>query len=183
MAVLPFLNLSADPDNEYFVDGITEDVIIHLSKVRSLDVISRASVMPFKHRTQGVREIAATLNAGSVLDGSVRRVGNRVRIVTQLIDAATEQHLWGETYDRELTDIFAIQTDVALHIAAALRAELTPDEKTRIAHEPTADMQAYQLYQQGRHCFLRYTGEGMSQGIKFLEEAIASDPKFALAPS
>jgi serine/threonine-protein kinase len=181
VAVLPFLNLSPDPDNEYFVDGITEDVIIHLSKVRTLDVISRSSVMPFKRRTQGLREIAATLNAGSVLDGSVRRAGNRVRIVAQLIDAATEQHLWGETYDRELTDIFAIQTDVALQIVAALRAELTPDERTRLAQEPTADLHAYQLYLQGRHCFVRFTAEGLTQGIRFLEEALVSDPGFALA--
>ena len=181
VAVLPFRNLSPDPDNEYFVDGITEDVIIQLSKLRTLDVISRASVMSYKSRTQSVREIAAALNVGSLVDGSVRRVGNRVRIVAQLIDARTEQHLWGETYDRELTDIFAIQTDVALHIAEALRAELTPDERTRLAQEPTADMQAYQLYLRGRHCFLRYTQEGMMQGIKYYREAIASDPRFAPA--
>ena len=181
VAVLPFVNLSADPENEYFADGMTEDVIIHLSKLRTLDVISRASVMPFKSRGQSVREMAAALNAGSLLDGSVRRAGNRVRITAQLIDAATEQHLWGETYDRELTDIFAIQTDVALQIAAALRAELTPDERVRIEHKPTTDMHAYELYLQGRHCLVRFTTEGLKQGIRLCEEAVASDPRFALA--
>ena len=181
VAVLPFLNLSADPENEYFADGITEDVIAHLSKVRTLDVISRASVMPFKKREQSLRDIAATLNAGTLLDGSVRRAGNRVRIVAQLIDAETGQHLWTETYDRELTDIFAIQTDVALHIAAALRAELSAEEQSRIRQKPASDLQAYQLYLQGRHCVLRFTQEGMRQGIHYFERAIAVDPRYALA--
>jgi TolB-like protein len=137
VAVLPFLNLSTDPENEFFTDGITEDVIAQLSKIRSLKVISRTSVMPFKQREQSLREIGATLQVGTLLEGSVRRAGDRVRIVAQLIDAATDRHVWAETYDRQLTDIFAIQTDVSLHIAAALRAELSPDERTRIRREPT----------------------------------------------
>ena len=139
VAVLPFVNLSADPDNDYFADGITEDVIAHLAKVRSLKVISRTSVMAFKKREKGLREIAAALGVGTIVDGSVRRAGNRVRIVAQLIDAATDEHLWAETYDRDLTDIFAIQTDVALKIAAALQAELSPNERARIGRPPTAD--------------------------------------------
>ncbi len=181
VAVLPFVNLSTDPENEYFADGMTEDVIIHLSKLKTLDVIARASVMPFKSRTQGIREIAAALNAGALLDGSVRRAGNRVRISAQLIDAATGQHLWGETYDRDLTDIFAIQTDVALQIAAALQAELTVDERNRIEQQPTTDLLAYQLYVQGRHSIARFTTDGMTQGIRLFEAAIAQDPRFALA--
>ena len=181
VAVLPFVNLSTDPENEYFADGMTEDVILHLSKLKTLDVIARASVMPFKVRKQGIREIAAALNAGALLDGSVRRAGNRVRIVAQLIDAATEEHLWGETYDRELTDIFAIQTDVALQIAAALQAELTVDERSRIEQPPTTDLHAYQLYVQGRHSLERFTTDGMTRGIRLFEAAIAHDPRFALA--
>jgi serine/threonine-protein kinase len=181
VAVLPFLNLSADPENEYFADGITEDVIAQLSKVRALKVISRTSVMRFKKRDQGLREIAAQLAVATLLEGSVRRVGDRVRIVAQLIDAETDQHLWAETYDRQLTDIFVIQADVALHIAAALKAELSPDEKTRIHKEPTSDLQAYQLYLQGRHCFIRFTQEGMRKGIEYFEQAIARDPSYALA--
>src|SRR5205823_12267470 len=132
VAVLPFLNLSADPENEYFADGITEDVIAHLSKIRALKVISRTSVMAFKQREQSLKEIGARLEAATLLEGSVRRVGDRVRIVAQLIDAQADRHLWAETYDRQLTDVFAIQTDVALHIADALKAELTVDEQTRI---------------------------------------------------
>jgi TolB-like protein len=179
--VLPFRNLSADPENEYFADGITEDVIAQLSKVPSLRVISRSSVMKFKSRDAGLREIAGQLGASVVLDGSVRRAGQRVRIVAQLIDAATDQHLWAETYDRELTDIFAIQSDVALQIATALQAGLTADERSRMGKPPTDDLDAYQLYLQGRHCVVRFTTEGMKQGIGFFDRAIERDPDFVLA--
>jgi serine/threonine-protein kinase len=181
VAVLPFVNLSPDPENEYFADGITEDVIAHLAKIRALKVISRTSVMPFKKRTQSLREIGATLEVGTLLEGSVRRVGDRVRIVAQLIDAPSDQHLWAETYDRRLTDIFAIQTDVALRIAAALQAELSHDEQARIRKEPTRDIQAYQLYLQGRYCMIQYTGEGMRRSIDHYEAAIERDPTYALA--
>src|SRR3989441_783421 len=181
VAVLPFVNLSADPENEYFADGITEDVIAQLSKIRALEVISRTSVMPFKKRQEGLRAIAAKLDVATLLEGSVRRAGDRVRIVAQLIDADTDQHLWAETYDRQLTDVFAIQTDVALHIASALNAELSPDEKSRLHKEPTSDLQAYQLYLQGRHCYTRYTEEGTRKGLEYFEQAIAKDPEYALA--
>ncbi len=116
-----------------------------------------------------------------MLDGSVRRAGQRVRIVAQLIDAATDQHLWAETYDRELTDIFAIQSDVALQIATALDAGLTADERSRMGKPPTDDLDAYQLYLQGRHCVVRFTTEGMKKGIGFYDRAIGRDPDFALA--
>jgi eukaryotic-like serine/threonine-protein kinase len=181
VAVLPFLSLSSDPDNEFFADGITEDVIAHLSKVRALDVISRASVMPFKKRERSIREMAAVLRAGTLLDGSVRRAANRVRVVAQLIDAETERQLWTETYDRELTDIFAIQTDVALHIASALRAELSPEEQSRIREPSASDLQAYELYLQGRHSLQRFTEEGLLQAVRLFERAIAKDPRYALA--
>ncbi|HEU4722130.1 MAG TPA: serine/threonine-protein kinase, partial [Gemmatimonadaceae bacterium] len=150
VAVLPFRNLSADPENEYFADGITEDVIAHLAKIRALTVISRGSVMPFKQRTASMRDISTTLGATALLDGSVRRAGDRVRIVAQLIDGESDRHLWAETYDRKLDDIFAIQTDVALHIADALEAELSGEEQTRVRKEPTHDLQAYQLFLHGR---------------------------------
>ncbi len=181
VAVLPFLNLSADPENEYFADGITEDVIAQLSKIGTLQVISRTSVMQFKQRQHSMREIATRLQVATLLEGSVRCAGDRIRIVAQLIDARTDQHLWAETYDRQLTDIFAIQSDVALHIAAALEAELSPDERTRIAREPTRDVQAYQLYLQGRHCLIRFTPDGMRQGIGYFEQAVARDPDLAPA--
>jgi len=181
VAVLPFLNLSADPENEYFADGITEDIIAGLSKIRALKVISRASVMRYKSREQSLREIAAKLETTALVDGSVRRIGDRVRIVAELIDAENDRHLWAETYDRQLTDVFAIQTDVALRIADALRAELSVDERTRIRNEPTHDLQAYQLYLQGRHCLVRYTAEGMRKAIWYFEKAIELDRRYALA--
>jgi serine/threonine protein kinase/tetratricopeptide (TPR) repeat protein len=181
VAVLPFANLSADPENEFFADGITEDVIAQLSKIRGLRVISRTSVMPFKGRTQSLREIGAALAVTTVLEGSVRRAGDRVRIVAQLVDVHTDQHLWAETYDRRLTDIFVIQTDVALHIAAALRAELSRDERSRIRKEPTTDFEAYQLFLRGRQWFTRFTAEGFRTSVDFFRRAIARDPTYALA--
>jgi serine/threonine protein kinase/Flp pilus assembly protein TadD len=181
VAVLPFLNLSADPENEYFADGITEDVIAHLSKIRALRVISRTSVMPFKSRERSLKEIGATLGATALLEGSLRRSGERVRVVAQLIDAETDQHLWAETYDRQMTDIFSIQTDVALHIATALKAELTRDEQTRVRREPTNDVRAYQLYLQGRQWLIQWTPDALAHAIDYFGRAIARDPSFALA--
>jgi serine/threonine protein kinase/tetratricopeptide (TPR) repeat protein len=181
IAVLPFRNLSLDPENEFFADGITEDVIAQLSKIRSLRVISRGSAMRFKTREQSLREIGVALDVGTLLEGSVRRAGSRVRIVAQLIDAEADRPLWAETYDRELTDIFAIQSDVALQIAAALEAELSPEERRRIRKEPTEDVAAYQLYLLGNHCLSRWTQEGVERGLKHLEQALARDPDYALA--
>jgi eukaryotic-like serine/threonine-protein kinase len=181
VAVLPFLSLSTHPDNEFFADGITEDVIAQLSKIRSLRVISRGSVMGFKTREHDLRQIGATLDVETLLEGSVRRAGDRVRIVAQLVDAATSQHLWAETYDRGLTDIFAIQTDVALQIAAALKAELSRDERTRLHREPTADLNAYRLYLQGRHSYTRYSEASIQKGIDYFQQAIAADADYALA--
>ena len=181
VAVLPFVNLSADPENEYFADGITEDVIAHLSKIRSLSVISRTSVMPFKRRQHALHEIGARLGATTLLDGSVRHAGDRVRIVASLVDVATSRDLWSETYDRQLTDIFAIQTDVALHIASALQAELTREEQHRVGKEPTKNVHAYRLFQHGRQSHIQYTPGSMRRAVELFERAIALDPGFALA--
>jgi serine/threonine protein kinase/Tfp pilus assembly protein PilF len=181
IAVLPFVNLSTDPENEYFADGITEDVIAHLSKMRALKVISRTSVMPFKKSAESLKQIGAKLGATTLLEGSVRRSGDRVRIVAQLIDADADRYLWSDTYDRQLTDIFEIQTDVALQIAAALQAELTVDEHARLRKEPTSNVEAYKLFLQGRHWYVSYTTAGMHQAISYFERAIALDPNYALA--
>ncbi len=181
VAVLPFVNMSADPENEFFADGITEDVIAHLAKIRTLRVTSRTSVMTFKRREKSLREIGEALGVGALVEGSVRHSGNRVRIVAQLVDPRSDEHLWAESYDRELDDIFAIQTDVALQIASALRAELTVEERARIAARPTRDLEAYQLYLQGRHQLVRFTREGVVESIAFFERAVARDPSFALA--
>ncbi|MDB4909825.1 MAG: hypothetical protein JWO39_648 [Gemmatimonadetes bacterium] len=181
IAVLPFVNLSTDPENEYFADGITEDVIAHLSKMRALRVISRTSVMPFKKSLESLKQIGGKLGATTILEGSVRRSGDRVRIVAQIIDAESDRYLWSDTYDRQLTDIFEIQTDVALQIAAALKAELTVDEHARLRKEPTSNVEAYKLYLQGRHWYVTYTTHGMEQAIAYFERAIAIDPSYALA--
>ena len=151
IAVLPFVNMSADPDNEFFSAGMTEDIIAQLAKLRDLKVISRTSVIQFKNRDATLPTIAQQLGVKTILEGSVRRANDRVRIVAQLIDAETDRHLWAETYDRDLDDVFAIQSDVAVHIAEALRAELSADEKTRIAKRPTSNLDAYTLYLKGRH--------------------------------
>jgi serine/threonine-protein kinase len=181
VAVLPFLSLSPNPDDELFADGITEDVIAQLSKIRTMTVISRGSAMQFRQRDRDLRTIGATLRVGALLHGSVRRAGERVRIVAQLVDAANEQQLWADTYDRQLTDIFQIQSDVALQIASALKAELSPAERTRIRREPTANMHAYQFYLLGRNSTNRYSDEGLERGIRYFESALAADPGFALA--
>jgi serine/threonine-protein kinase len=180
VAVLPFRNLSSDPANEFFADGVTEDVIAQLCKIRSLKVISRASAMRFKNRERSLGEIGAMLGVATLLEGSVRRVGDQVRIVAELVDAEGEQQLWAETYDRQLTDIFAIQTDVALKITTALQAELLPEERVRIRHGPTTDIHAYQSYLQGRLYYSRYTEDSIQKGIKYYQQAIAADPNYAL---
>lgn len=181
IAVLPFANLSRGPESEYFADGITDDVIAQLSKIRALKVIARASVRPFKIGQRNLREIGTTLGATTVLEGSVRYSGNRVRVVAKLVNVQTDQHLWAETYDRQLTDIFAIQTDLALQIAAALQAELSRDERSRLTRNPTTDIRAYQLYLRGRECYIKFTSDSTQRAIEFFDRAIARDPAFALA--
>ena len=181
VAVLPFRNLSADPEYEYFADGITEDVISNLSKIGALKVISRTSVIHFKDRQHTIKEIGAALGATVVLDGSVRRATDRVRIVAQLLDAASDRHLWSETYDRDMADIFSIQSEVALQIASALEAKLTVDERTRVHRKPTADLQAYHIFLQGRQWYGQYTSKAMLGAIELFDRALARDPSFALA--
>ncbi|MCH7717553.1 MAG: protein kinase, partial [Gemmatimonadetes bacterium] len=181
IAVLPFTNMSADPENEYFSDGITEDLIAQISKIRGLKVISRTSTMRYKGRDQTVRQIAEELGVSTILEGSVRRAGNRVRIVAQLIDAHTDEHLWAETYDRELTDVFAIQSDVALEVATALETALSPAERERVEKRPTANMEAYDLYLLGRHQANRRTDEGLRRAIEYFERALEKDSNYAAA--
>ncbi len=181
VAVLPFENMSADPENEYFVDGITEDIIAQLSKIRGLKTIARSSVMRYKKRHQTVAEIAADLGASHVVEGSVRRAASRLRIVAQLIDATADEQLWTETYDRELKDIFSIQTEVAEHIAETLKTRLSSTDKSRLAKKPTEDMEAYNLYLLGRHHYGKVTGADFAKAIDYYRRAIARDPSFARA--
>lgn len=179
VAVLPFENLSADVENEYFSDGMTEDVIARLSRIRGLKVISRTSVMRYKRTTTPLSEIARDLGVESVVVGSVRRAGNRLRIVAQLIDARTEQHLWAEKFDRELADVFAIQNEIAEEIASVLRSTLSPVERAYLEHRPTSDLEAYNLYLLGRYHYHRLTGPDFTRSVEYLEAAVRRDPDFA----
>ncbi len=181
IAVMPFRSINADTEAECFADGMAEDVIAHLAKLHTLDVIARASVAPYRTRTLRPRAIAGELGATALLDGSVRRAGNRVRVVAELVDGASEQQMWAETYDGDLTDIFAIQSDVALKIAAAMRVVLTPEERTRVEREPTTDVIAYERYLLGRQQVTKWTRSGMHEGVRLLKEATARDPGFAQA--
>ncbi|UCG50492.1 MAG: protein kinase [Candidatus Latescibacterota bacterium] len=181
IAVLPFDNLSADPENEYFSDGITEDIIAHLSKIADLRVISRTSTMRYKNTDKNIAEIGEELGVGAILEGSVRRAGNKVRVVSQLIDAGTDEHLWADTYDRELKDIFEIQSDVAEKIARALKATLTPQEKVRIETAPTQNMAAYDAYLRGREFYARYSRADNEKAIVLFKKALEFDPHYALA--
>jgi len=181
IAVLPFKNLSGDPDNEYFSDGITEDILTQLSKIADLTVISRTSVMRYKDTDKSLREIGKELGVGTILEGSVRREGDRVRIVGQLIDARSDKHLWAERYDRELKDIFKVQSDVAMQIAMALEAELSPQERDRIEKTPTGDLRAYDYYLKGREYVLRYTKEDNERALELYQRALSIDPDYALA--
>ena len=181
IAVLPFQNLSPDPENAYFADGMTEDILTQLAKIRDLKVISRTSVMRYKGTQKPVKEIAAELGVATVLEGSVRRAGNQVRIVGQLVDARTDEHLWAETYDRELKDVFAIQSEVAQQIAAALRATLSPTEKRRIEQSPTRNLAAYDLYLKGREFYNHYRKADNEAAIELFQKALELDSGFALA--
>ena len=181
VAVLPFENLSPDPDSDYFSDGMTEDVIARLTKVSALRVIARTSVMRYRRSTLPVREIARELGVATIVKGSVRRAGDRLRIVTQLLDAATDEHLWAETFDRNLIDVFAIQSEIAGEIAKALEATLTPAERMRLERRPTNDLDAYSLYLLGRYHYHRVTGPDLKRGIEYLEGAVRRDRLFAEA--
>jgi TolB-like protein/Flp pilus assembly protein TadD len=181
IAVLPFVNLSPDPEEEYFSDGLTDELIGTLSQVGALRVVARTSAFAFKGEEQDVRTIARMLGVGTVLEGSVRREGDRVRVSAQLIDAATGLHVWADTYEREGADMLEIQSDLALRIAAALEAELTPAERARLAHRPTASPEAHAFYLKGRYFWNQRTGSGFARAIEYFERAIEADSQYAAA--
>jgi serine/threonine-protein kinase len=183
VAVLPFANLSGDPENEYFSDGMTEDILTHLSRINGLHVTSRTSVLRYKNTTRSLTEIANELRVGSVVEGSVRRAGNRVRITAQLIDAANDRHLWAEAYDRDLSDIFEVQSDVARNIASALRIQLSPAEEARLDHEPTQSIEAYNLYLKARALGTQFSTTDLEQAVSLFQRAVELDPVFVDAYS
>ena len=181
IAVLPFENMSGDPEQEYFSDGIAEDIITDLSKASGLFVIARNSAFTYKGRAVNVQEVSRDLGVRYVLEGSVRKAGNRGRSTAQLIDGTTGGHLWGERYDRDLTDIFAVQDEVTQHIVSALAVKLTPDERERVVSKGTDNLEAYDLYLRGREHLQRQTKESNAQARSLLERAIELDPRFAVA--
>jgi adenylate cyclase len=183
IAVLPFLNISPDPKDEYFADGLTEELIARLSTISGLKVIARTSIMRFRGTTKSVGEIGKELKSGTVLEGSVRKAANRLRVTAQLIDATTEEHLWVQNYDRQLEDVFAIQTEVAQNVADALKTQILTEERQHIQKKPTGDIGAYTLYLKGRYYWNERNKESLERAIKYFEEAIERDPEFALAYS
>src|SRR6266699_600481 len=184
IAVLPFENLSGDPDNAYFADGMQDDILTNLSKIGDLKVISRMSVMSYRGSgTRNARDIGKALGVATLVEGSVRRIGNRVRVNVQLINASNDEHIWAEDYDRDLTDVFAIQTDLAQKIVYTLQAKLSPNEKARLDRRPTQDPNAYLLFVQA-HDYANRTDMFRDTSLKaesLFEQAIKLDPNFSLA--
>src|SRR5437762_940608 len=181
IAVLPFDNLSRDPDNAFFAEGIQDEILTRLAKVADLKVISRTSTQHFKSAPEDLRDIAKKLGVMNILEGSVQKAADQVRVNVQLINAMTDAHLWAETYDRKLTDIFAVESDIAKTIAETLQAKITGSEKNSIAKAPTTNPEAYELYLKGRFFWNKRTGEDLRKAIEFFEQAIAMDPNYALA--
>ena len=184
IAVLPFQSLSDEKENAYFADGIQDDILTNLSKIGDLKVISRMSVMSYRgDAVRNAREIGKALGVATLLEGSVRRIGNRVRVNVQLINANNDAHIWAEDYDRDLTDVFAIQTDLAQKIASALQAKLSPNEKARLDHRPTENSDAYLLFVQAHDYATRRDmfRDTSLKAIPLFEQAIKLDPNFALA--
>lgn len=182
IAVLPFENLSADVENEYFSDGVTEDIIAQLSRIGGLKVISRTSVARYKTQRKSAREIVDELGVTHLLEGTVRKAGARLRIVAQLIDARSDRQLWVETFDRDLTDVFAIQSDVAERIAGSLQPHLARGEREKLRREPTTNLEAHNLLLLARHYWNRQTGfEDWARAAGLVEQALALDAEYAPA--
>ena len=184
IAVLPFENLSEDKANAYFTDGVQDEILTHLSKIADLKVISRTSVLQYKSGVaRNLREIAQQLGVANVVEGSVQRSGNRVRVNAQLVDARTDAHLWAQTYDRDLADVFAIQSEIAKAIADQLQAKLSPNEKKAIEQPPTTDLAAFDLYSRAKSllltaCFSATSEPDLRKAIELLDEAVKRDPSF-----
>jgi adenylate cyclase len=181
IAVLPFVNMSPDPEDEYFADGMTEEIISTISKVSQVEVISRTSVMQYKRTPKPAREVSKELEVSAILEGSVRKAGNKLRITVQLIDAEKDRHVWAESFDREFRDVFEIQSEIAQKVADSLRLRLDDRQKEDISRGPTQNMGAYNSYLAGLH-YLNQTGpRAISKSIPYLEQAVGADPNFAHA--
>src|SRR5437899_726638 len=180
VAVLPFANMSPDPGDSYFADGITEEIISTLSGVSGLSIISRTSVMGYKGTTKKVKEIGDELEAGSLLEGSFRKSGNKIRVTAQLVDVRNDRHVWAHSYDRNLDDVFGVQTDIAKQVSDALRVKILAPEIDRIDRKPTESTKAYTLYLRGRYHWNRRGIEDINKATEYFAQAIKEDAKFAL---
>ncbi len=178
VAVLYFENQSGAKEDEYFRDGITEDIVTELSKIKQLEIFPRSEILAFRDKPVTAAQVGQQLGAAYVLEGSIRRAGNRVRITAQLVETSTRHSVWAERYDRQLEDVFAIQEEIARSIAQALRITLTPQEEKTMARKPTENPQAYDFYLRGRSYTRR---ENMDYALQMFEQAIQLDPNFALA--
>ncbi len=181
IAVLPFENLSRDPDNAYFAEGIQDEILTRLAKVSDLKVISHTSTQRYKSSPNDLPEIAKQLGVANILEGSVQKSQDQVRVNVQLINAATDAHLWGESFDRKLIDIFAVESEIAAKVADKLQAKLTGAEQHAISMQPTQNTEAYQLYLKGRYFWNKRTGPDLQKALDYFKQAINKDPSYALA--
>src|SRR5437870_4572932 len=181
IAVLPFVNMSADKNDEYLSDGVSEELITALSKITGLQVKARTSSFAFKGKNEDIQKIGELLHVSHLLEGSVAKAGNKLRITAQLIQASDGNHLWSETYDRDMQDIFAVRSEVAQKVAAILKVRLLGEDKKQLDKKPTENLEAYNLYRQGRYYGDQVSEEGIKKAIPFFEQAIQKDPRFALA--
>src|SRR5256884_9185985 len=178
---MPFENLSEEKSNAYFAGDVQDEILTRHAKVADLKVISRTSTQRFKSAPSDLREIAKQLGVMNILEGSVQKANDQVRVNVQLINALTDAHLWADTYDRKLNDIFAVESEIAKTIADTLQAKLTGSEKQLMAAQSTTDTTAYELYHKGRSLWGKRTGDNIPRAIAFFEQAIARDPNYALA--
>jgi TolB-like protein/Tfp pilus assembly protein PilF len=181
IAVLPFDNLSRDPDNAYFAEGIQDEILTRLAKIAELKVISRTSTARYKSSPENLREIAKQLGVLNILEGSVQRAGDQVRVNVQLINTTTDAHLWADIYDRKMTDIFAVESEIAKTVADTLQAKLTGSAEHVLASKPTENPEAHELYLKGRYLWNRRTGENLDKALTYFQQAIEKDPSYALA--
>src|SRR5213082_3838412 len=181
IAVLPFDNLSGDPQNAYFSEGVQDEILTRLAKIAELKVISRTSTQRFKSAPNDLRQIAQQLGVANILEGSVQKANDQVRVNVQLINAVTDAHLWADTYDRKLTDIFVIESDIAKTIADTLQAKLSRSAEHVLASRPTENPEAHELYLKGRFFWNKRTGENLKKAADYFNQAIAADPNYALA--
>jgi adenylate cyclase len=181
LAIMPMINMTQDQQDEYFADGMTEELITVLSNIKDLRVIARSSVIRYKGTAKSISEIASELNVGTILEGSIRKIGNRIRVAIQMIDGGSEEHIFATNYDRELDDIFSVQSEIAKQVSKTLKTKLRTVEKERIGKKQTQSIDAYNLYLKGRFVLHKRNKEAMEQAIKYFEQAISKDPHYGRA--